>query len=49
MLFEITARHQDTEPFTPELLQGMKKLWTDPGVQYCFKRSSEYQLNDSAQ
>lgn len=26
----------------------MKKLWADPGVQLCFSRSREYQLNDSA-
>lgn len=26
----------------------MKKLWADPGVQQCFGRSREYQLNDSA-
>lgn len=48
MLFEVTARHLDTEPFTPALLAAMKRLWTDAGVQYCFKRSNEYQLNDSA-
>ncbi|EAT39145.1 AAEL009037-PA, partial [Aedes aegypti] len=33
---------------TPELVSLMKKLWTDPGVQQCFSRSREYQLNDSA-
>lgn len=48
MLFEVTARHMDTEPFTPALLAAMKRLWTDTGVQYCFRRSNEYQLNDSA-
>ncbi|XP_055376189.1 G protein alpha i subunit [Condylostylus longicornis] len=32
----------------PELVQLMKKLWADPGVQQCFARSREYQLNDSA-
>lgn len=26
----------------------MKRLWADPGVQECFLRSREYQLNDSA-
>lgn len=48
ILFEVTARQHDTEPFSPSLLTAMKRLWTDPGVQYCFKRASEYQLNDSA-
>ena len=48
LLFGVTARHADTEPFSPGLLSAMKRLWEDPGVQLCFKRSSEYQLNDSA-
>ena len=48
LLFEVTARHEDTEAFTPELLAAMKRLWGDTGVQLCFRRSSEYQLNDSA-
>ena len=48
LLFGITARHADTEPFSPGLLASMRRLWTDQGVQLCFKRSSEYQLNDSA-
>lgn len=26
----------------------MKKLWQDAGVQTCFSRSREFQLNDSA-
>ena len=26
----------------------MKRLWSDAGVQACFLRSREYQLNDSA-
>lgn len=33
---------------TPELVGLMKKLWADQGVQLCFSRSREYQLNDSA-
>lgn len=32
----------------PELVSLMKKLWSDSGVQQCFTRSREYQLNDSA-
>ncbi|ODM92160.1 Guanine nucleotide-binding protein G(i) subunit alpha [Orchesella cincta] len=31
-----------------ELAQPMKRLWQDGGVQCCFSRSREYQLNDSA-
>lgn len=34
---------------TPELGQVMRRLWKDSGVQRCFQRSREYQLNDSAE
>ncbi|XP_026527879.1 guanine nucleotide-binding protein G(o) subunit alpha isoform X2 [Notechis scutatus] len=36
-------------PFSPELLSAMIRLWSDSGLQECFNRSREYQLNDSAQ
>uniref|UniRef100_A0A6G1SMZ4 Guanine nucleotide-binding protein G(O) subunit alpha n=1 Tax=Aceria tosichella TaxID=561515 RepID=A0A6G1SMZ4_9ACAR len=48
MVFDIVTRMEDTEPFSEEFLQAMKRLWTDAGVQQCFQRSNEYQLNDSA-
>ncbi|CAN8001694.1 unnamed protein product [Ixodes pacificus] len=48
MVFDVVARMEDTEPFSEELLSAMKRLWTDSGVQECFGRSNEYQLNDSA-
>ena len=48
MVFDIVTRMEDTEPFSEEFLQAMKRLWTDSGVQQCFQRSNEYQLNDSA-
>lgn len=32
----------------PELVEVIKKLWKDSGVQACFDRAAEYQLNDSA-
>ncbi|XP_007459499.1 PREDICTED: guanine nucleotide-binding protein G(o) subunit alpha isoform X3 [Lipotes vexillifer] len=35
-------------PFSPELLSAMMRLWGDSGIQECFNRSREYQLNDSA-
>ncbi|MBN3324905.1 GNAT2 protein, partial [Atractosteus spatula] len=31
-----------------ELVTVIKKLWKDSGVQACFERAAEYQLNDSA-
>jgi guanine nucleotide-binding protein subunit alpha len=32
----------------PEVGGAIAALWKDAGVQDCFKRSREYQLNDSA-
>lgn len=32
----------------PEVGNAIETLWKDRGVQDCFKRSREYQLNDSA-
>lgn len=48
MVFDVIQRMEDTEPFSEELLMAMKRLWADTGVQDCFGRSNEYQLNDSA-
>lgn len=45
---DVVARMEDTEPFSEELLIAMKRLWADFGVQDCFNRANEYQLNDSA-
>jgi len=33
---------------TQEMASDVKTLWKDPGIQTAFKRSSEFQLNDSA-
>jgi guanine nucleotide-binding protein G(o) subunit alpha len=48
LVLDKISRMADTEPFESELLDAMKKLWNDYGVQQCFNRSNEYQLNDSA-
>ncbi len=48
MVMNVVLRMDYKEPFSEELLAGMKRLWTDVGVQQCFSRSNEYQLNDSA-
>jgi len=32
----------------PELVDAIKGLWRDSGVQECYRRANEYQLNDSA-
>lgn len=42
------ASAADEGDLTQELVSLMKKLWGDSGVQQCFSRSREYQLNDSA-
>ncbi|XP_072374567.1 guanine nucleotide binding protein (G protein), alpha activating activity polypeptide O, b isoform X2 [Scyliorhinus torazame] len=49
MVCDVVSRMEDTEPFSPELLSAMIRLWTDSGMVECFSRSREYQLNDSAQ
>ncbi|ORX66399.1 guanine nucleotide binding protein, alpha subunit [Basidiobolus meristosporus CBS 931.73] len=36
------------QPVAPETFNHISSLWTDPGVQACFRRSAEYQLYDSA-
>lgn len=48
LVFDIISKMEDTEPFSPELLQALKNLWHDGGVQQAFARANEYQLNDSA-
>lgn len=48
LILDVISRMEDTEPFTEEILAAMKRLWQDSGVQDCFNRSNEYQLNDSA-
>ncbi|XP_014110888.1 PREDICTED: guanine nucleotide-binding protein G(o) subunit alpha isoform X4 [Pseudopodoces humilis] len=37
------------ESVTAALAHAMMRLWADSGIQECFNRSREYQLNDSAQ
>ena len=38
----------EAEDLPSEVTTAVKNLWTDGGVQTCFSRSREYQLNDSA-
>ncbi|CAB4069652.1 GNAI [Lepeophtheirus salmonis] len=45
--FEMAAQNAEVE-ITFEVGQLMKRLWHDRGLQTCFLRSNEYQLNDSA-
>ncbi|KAL3852544.1 hypothetical protein ACJMK2_016168 [Sinanodonta woodiana] len=48
-LFFNLAMNAEEGEMPTELGNVMKRLWTDAGVQECFGRSREYQLNDSAQ
>jgi len=38
----------DDMKMTEEMVQIIKRLWNDSGVQECVSRAREYQLNDSA-
>ncbi|KAJ2607956.1 guanine nucleotide-binding protein subunit alpha [Coemansia sp. RSA 1804] len=38
----------EAENLPAEVSSAVKALWTDEGVRDCFKRSNEFQLNDSA-
>uniref|UniRef100_A0AC34RA28 Uncharacterized protein n=1 Tax=Panagrolaimus sp. JU765 TaxID=591449 RepID=A0AC34RA28_9BILA len=40
--------HSNKEELTEELSAAMQRLWKDEGVQECFRRSNEYQIDDSA-
>lgn len=47
LLFNVTGNSTVRE-ITPQLGEIMERLWKDEGLQHCFSRSREYQLNDSA-
>jgi len=47
-LFSLAGSLDDGE-MSSELGDCMKRMWLDSGVQSCFARSREFQLNDSAQ
>ncbi|XP_067933829.1 guanine nucleotide-binding protein G(o) subunit alpha-like [Watersipora subatra] len=49
MVLGVISVKEDTEPFTRSLLEAMKSLWKDEGMQETFSRANEYQLNDSAE
>ncbi|CAD5219668.1 unnamed protein product [Bursaphelenchus okinawaensis] len=40
--------HANKEELTEELSAAMERLWKDDGVQECYRRSNEYQIDDSA-
>jgi guanine nucleotide-binding protein G(o) subunit alpha len=48
LVLDVITKMEDAEPFSDELLAAMKRLWSDPGIQRCYGRANEYQINDSA-
>ncbi|VDM15159.1 unnamed protein product [Wuchereria bancrofti] len=40
--------HTKKEELVEELSAAMQRLWADGGVRECYKRSNEYQIDDSA-
>jgi hypothetical protein len=40
---------KDSDPFGDDLALNMKRLWSDPAIQACYKKANEFQLIDSAQ
>ena len=47
VIFELPNQFE-ADDMPPEVRNAIKGLWADEGVQACFSRSREYQLNDSA-
>ena len=47
VFLEITSKYGDNQ-ISCQLGEIMGRIWKDEGVQNCFSRSREYQLNDSA-
>lgn len=47
-LFALSAAAEEQGMLPDDLSNVMQRLWADGGVQSCFTRAREYQLNDSA-
>lgn len=47
-LFALSAAAEEQGILPDDLSKVIRRLWSDSGVQSCFTRSREYQLNDSA-
>ncbi|KAM7402400.1 hypothetical protein PAMP_017643 [Pampus punctatissimus] len=49
-LFALSSKQSSAEEgvLSTEMTSVIQRLWSDGGVQACFNRSQEYQLNDSA-
>lgn len=47
-LFALSAAAEEQGILPDDLSRVIQRLWSDGGVQSCFTRAREYQLNDSA-
>lgn len=47
-LFALSAAAEEQGILPEDLSKVIQRLWADGGVQSCFTRAREYQLNDSA-
>lgn len=47
-LFALSAAAEEQGVLPDDLANVIRRLWADHGIQSCFARSREYQLNDSA-
>lgn len=47
-LFALSAAAEEQGILPDDLANAIRRLWDDSGIQSCFARSREYQLNDSA-
>lgn len=47
-LFALASAAEEQGVLPEDLSSIIRRLWADHGVQACFSRSREYQLNDSA-
>uniref|UniRef100_A0A1A8SEP0 Guanine nucleotide-binding protein G(i) subunit alpha-2 n=1 Tax=Nothobranchius rachovii TaxID=451742 RepID=A0A1A8SEP0_9TELE len=47
-LFALSAAAEEQGILPEDLANVIRRLWADSGIQSCFTRSREYQLNDSA-
>jgi hypothetical protein len=45
----VTELKSDDGALTPEVVENVKVLWADPGIQATYALRSKFQLNDSAQ
>lgn len=48
VVYATVHAQRDTEQFSEDLSLAMQRLWKDEGVQQCYHRSNEYQIDDSA-